>query len=70
MNEPLSPSALKNASRGISTDMSPEAIARRFDVLQQLNELCDWLSRAKRLGPVAAEELAEGTAQEPTSSPG
>lgn len=63
MSDSPSPTILKNASRGISTDMSPEAIARRFDVLQQLNELCDWLSRAKRLGPVKPE--ADGTAPPP-----
>lgn len=45
---------MKNASRGYSTEMSPEAIARRFEILQQMNELCEWLGSAKPLGAVEA----------------
>lgn len=43
----------KRDSRGISTDMSPEAISRRFQILLELNELCSTFSKAK---PVLANE--------------
>jgi hypothetical protein len=48
---PSQPS-LKDASRGVSADMSPEAIARRFAIAHELNQLCAWLGTAKPLGPV------------------
>ena len=46
----------KDLSRGISTDMSPEAISKRFEILVELNELCDALMNAERLGTVEPSE--------------
>ncbi|MFT5465511.1 MAG: hypothetical protein ACI8UO_000606 [Verrucomicrobiales bacterium] len=37
----------KRASRGISADMSPEAISKRFRILVELNELCAAFSKAE-----------------------
>ena len=51
---------LKHASRGYSTDMSPEAISRRFEILNQLNEVCAWLGTATDLGPVEAPDKPKG----------
>ena len=51
-SDPPLQTSTKDASRGVSTDMSAEAISRRFDILQELNELCAWLGSAKPLGPV------------------
>jgi hypothetical protein len=45
----------KDISRGFSADMSSEAIQRRFAILQELNELCEWLGTAKPLGPVESD---------------
>ncbi|MDX1926808.1 MAG: hypothetical protein SFV81_09830 [Pirellulaceae bacterium] len=42
----------KDLSRGMGIDMSPEAVARRFDLVDELRELAEELANAKRLGPV------------------
>ena len=42
----------KSLSRGISDDMSPEAIARRLDIANQLYMLARTLSEAQYVGPV------------------
>jgi hypothetical protein len=42
----------KSQSRGVSCDMSPEAILRRLDIVDELRELAKELQNAKRLGPV------------------
>jgi len=39
----------KKISRGISRDMSPEAISRRLRIVSDLRILCLKLGRAKRL---------------------
>lgn len=43
---------MKNRSRNYSRDMSPEAITRRLDTVVELNELCEWLGKGKRIGKV------------------
>ena len=43
----------KDIARGISGDMSPEAISKRFQILIELNDLCKTLSSARPLGKVA-----------------
>jgi len=50
----MKPEELKSKSRGVSRDMSPEAISRRFDILVELHELASALSSAKRLGRAQA----------------
>lgn len=44
----------KSQSRGVSCDMSPEAILRRLDIVDELRELSKDLQNAKRLGPLKA----------------
>jgi len=55
MSETAFQNHLKNKSRGYSRDMSAEAIARRLDVVEEMNRACDELGKAKFLGRV--EEL-------------
>jgi hypothetical protein len=52
----MKPEELKAKSRGISRDMSPEAISRRFDILVELDTLARALEKAKRQGRVAETE--------------
>ncbi len=42
----------KAQSRGVSCDMSPEAILRRLDIVDELRDLAKDLRNAKRLGPM------------------
>jgi hypothetical protein len=42
----------KSKSRGASADMSPEAILRRFEIVDELRSLAIELQNAKRLGPM------------------
>jgi hypothetical protein len=51
-NPRLSPSECKDRSREMSVDMSPEAVTRRLDLVDELRELAEELANAKRLGPV------------------
>jgi len=46
----------KSKSRGISGDMSPAAIERRLEMVDELRELALELSRAERLGPVRSQQ--------------
>ena len=46
----------KSLSRGVSRDMSPEAIARRLQILAELDELARTLSKAVFLGKVESRE--------------
>lgn len=46
----------KSQSRGVSCDMSPEAILRRLDIVDELRELAKDLQNAKRLGPLRSEQ--------------
>ena len=48
----LTPSARKDLSRGIGIDMSPEAVTRRIDIVDELREFAEELANAKRLGPL------------------
>lgn len=36
----------KSSSRFHSEDMSPEAISKRLDTVNELNALCNWLGKA------------------------
>ena len=45
----------KSQSRGVSCDISPKAILRRLDIVDELRELAKDLQNAKRLGPVKSE---------------
>ncbi|MFO0941250.1 MAG: hypothetical protein U0930_10820 [Pirellulales bacterium] len=42
----------KSKSRGISCDMSSDAILRRLEIVDELRELAKELQSAKRIGPV------------------
>ena len=46
----MRPEHAKRSSRGVSRDMAPEAISKRFDILVELHELARALAAAKRLG--------------------
>ena len=39
----------KDRSRGISRDMSPQAIARRLEIVSELREMAQFLGQAKRI---------------------
>ena len=45
----------KAQSRGISCDMSSEAVLRRLDIVDELRELATDLQNAERLGPIKSE---------------
>ena len=45
----------KAQSRGASCDMSPDAVLRRLDIVDELRELAKDLQNAKRLGPLKTE---------------
>lgn len=45
----MKPEHLKARSRGISTDMSPQAISRRFNILVELDNTARALSSARLL---------------------
>jgi hypothetical protein len=45
------PKANKARSRGISRDMSPEAIARRIDIVSRLRAFTQLLGEAERIEP-------------------
>ena len=45
----MKPENLKARSRGVSTDMSPQAIARRFNILVELDNAARALSSARLL---------------------
>ena len=48
----IDPDKAKAGSRGISADMPPEAISNRLTIAAELFHLVEYLSRAKRIGPV------------------
>lgn len=53
----------KSLSRGISRDMSSEAIARRLKIVADLYDLAQTLNRAKNLGRV--EDAGERRSPQP-----
>jgi hypothetical protein len=44
--------SLKSRSRGTSRDMSPDAINRRLDIVDELREFALELRESTRLGPI------------------
>ena len=46
----MKPEELKRKSRGASTDMSPQAISKRFEILTELYETEKALARAVLIG--------------------
>ncbi|MHC4076908.1 MAG: hypothetical protein ACYST0_00555, partial [Planctomycetota bacterium] len=61
----MNPDEAKNRSRGISTDMSSDAIAHRLSIASELFRLAKTLQGAKLVGPVKstaqrADFVAEG----------
>lgn len=53
----------KALSRGVSRDMSPQAIARRLKIVDELHELAKALGSSQRLGKVeqAGKDLPGNT---------
>ena len=49
----------KAQSRGASCDMSPNAVLRRLDIVDELRELAKDLQNAKRLGPLKTESAGK-----------
>ncbi len=47
----------KSRSRGVSCDMTPEAILRRLDIVDELRELARELQNAKRLGSIHLDQV-------------
>ena len=48
---------LKQLSRGASTNMSPAAILRRLEIVDEMRELADALAKAKKLGRLNGAEF-------------
>ena len=48
----------KNLSRGISRDMSPQAIARRLEIANELYEVAVMLSKSRNMGKVKNNKKA------------
>ncbi len=60
----MDPEELKRRGRGISDDMSPDAIGRRIDIVGQLHRMWQLLRHAQRVGPVqAADQPADRVAE-------
>lgn len=56
----MDPEEMKRRGRGISDDMSPEAIARRIEIVGQLHRTWQMLRHAQRIGPVEPpDQVAE-----------
>jgi hypothetical protein len=68
----MTPEEAKRLSRGISSDMSPEAISRRLEIVSQLFRLGSALSRAKYIGRVedvrAVRRAAENASEADSAS--
>ena len=47
----MNPEEAKKKSRGISQDMSPEAISRRLDIASQLFEFALWIEKGLKQKP-------------------
>lgn len=56
---------VKEQSRGASCDMSPDAVERRLEIVDELRELARELQNAKRLGPIDPIEKRPGLASDP-----
>lgn len=64
MNSKESETSAKDRSRGISADMSPEAISKRLDVMDELSELAFFLAKGRPAGRVSESEPAAYGAKE------
>lgn len=62
----MTPDDAKRLSRGISNDMSPEAISRRLDIMSELFRLNSALSKAQYVGKVTDVRKARLAAQPET----
>lgn len=58
----IAATASKDLSRGMNVNMSPEAVTRRLDIVDELRELAQELANAKRLGPVNSVQPSSGHA--------
>ncbi len=53
---PIDPEEAKRLSRGISMDMSREAVTRRLEICAELSELSRELGRARHAPPAAGTD--------------
>ena len=51
-NEPID---VKSASRGVSSDMSPEAVSRRLQICSDLSDACRELGKAQLVAAVESD---------------
>ena len=51
-NEPID---AKSASRGVSSDMSPEAVSRRLQICSDLSDACRELGKAQLVAAVESD---------------
>ena len=54
-SQPIS-NELKDQSRGVGVDMSPEAVARRLEIVDELREFAKELMSAKGFGPLVSAQ--------------
>lgn len=54
----IDPEEAKRRSRGISTDMSPQAILRRLEIVSELRNFALELGRGRFIGPAEEENSA------------
>ncbi len=59
------PNELKDQSRGIGVDISPEAIARRLEIVDELREFARELMSAKSFGPLVSAQPKQSQLQSP-----
>ncbi len=65
----MNPEEMKKKSRGISTDMSPEAISRRIEIASQLYEMATILKKAKKTGRSSSKDCGFDKTNSPEKDP-
>ena len=61
--------SLKSRSRGTSRDMSPDAINRRLDIVDELREFALELRDSTRHGPIEKPVMTAATSNDPHQKP-
>jgi hypothetical protein len=61
--------SLKSRSRGTSRDMSPDAINRRLDIVDELREFALELRDSTRLGPIEKPVMTAATSDNQHQKP-
>jgi hypothetical protein len=60
---------LKSRSRGTSRDMSPDAINRRLDIVDELREFALELHESTRLGPIEKPVMTAASSDNQNQKP-